>query len=57
MSPTLFLTLASTVVSTKMNLDAANAAKAQGRLQARQFDQQGKNIKFTALQKGCSDDV
>tara|TARA_R100001129_G_C5321535_1_gene247748 strand:- start:2813 stop:3334 length:522 start_codon:yes stop_codon:yes gene_type:complete len=50
LSPTLFLTLASTVVSTKMNLDAANAAKAQGRLQARQFDQQGKNIKFTALQ-------
>lgn len=45
------LAIASTAVSVYGSMQSANAAKAQGRLQARQFANQAKNISFTALQQ------
>ncbi len=47
----LALALASTGISVYGSMQSAKAAKAQGRLQARQFANQAKNLSFTALQE------
>ena len=47
----LALAIASTGISVVGSMQSAKAAKAQGRLQARQFANQQKDISFTALQE------